>query len=119
MKSKSIQEFSLFSAKNIKENKDFTAQDIRFTRTNEALYAICMGYPQKPILIEAIKPNVLPAEKIEAVSVLGAEAPVSWSQTVEGLTITPPTLKAGAPAYTFKLKMKNEAGPFKVKRRSV
>jgi alpha-L-fucosidase len=79
----------------------YTAQDIRFTAKDDALYAICLGCPKEPLTIQSFR-FLYPTE-IRSINLLGAEAPVQWSLESDGLKIQPPMLKPGEPAYVFKI----------------
>jgi alpha-L-fucosidase len=88
----------------------YTAQDIRFTVKDDTLYAICLGWPEGPITVETLK-SLYPTE-IKRVRMLGVEQELSWTQTPEGLTITPPTEKPCEHAFVFKIERKHPfAGP--------
>ena len=82
----------------------FTAQDIRFTTKGQALYAICLGWPEKSARITA-----LPAGKklwlgeIGEVRMLGIAAPLKWSQDGTGLTVAMPEQKPCDHAVVLKL----------------
>ncbi|MEN9938716.1 MAG: hypothetical protein RLZZ387_5295 [Chloroflexota bacterium] len=85
----------------------FTSQDFRFTTKGDALYAICLGWPEGPVTIASLGAgSALPAERIAEVHMLGAEGALEWSQSEAGLTITPPAAAPCAHAYTFKIALK-------------
>ena len=79
----------------------YTAQDIRFTAKGDVLYAICLGLPQKPFVIQSFR-HLYPVE-ISTVQLLGVETPLQWSLEPEGLKIHPPEQTPGAPACVFKI----------------
>jgi alpha-L-fucosidase len=79
----------------------YTAQDIRFTAKQDALYAICLGCPKEQLTIQSLK-NLYPAE-IKSIQLLGDEAPLEWSLGAGGLTIQSIQGKPGEPAYVFKI----------------
>jgi alpha-L-fucosidase len=70
------------------QDVQYTAQDIRFTTRDAALYAICLGVPREPFTIQSFR-HLYPGE-IRSVSLLGCKAPVRWSLARDGLTIDPP-----------------------------
>jgi len=72
-------------------DRNFTAQDIRFTTKGAVLYAIALGWPADRKL--NIHTLAAPAGKITAVSLLGSNAVLDWKQTVAGLEITLPEHK--------------------------
>ncbi|MGD8174420.1 alpha-L-fucosidase [Marinimicrobium sp. ARAG 43.8] len=87
------------------EHVDYTANDIRFTQTGDALYAIALGTPREPLNIVALaKNNSIGVKNFTSVEALNGNYVQSWSQHPDGLTIT---LKEEAPdqvAYAFRLK---------------
>jgi alpha-L-fucosidase len=65
----------------------FTAQDIRFTRKGNVLYAIVMGWPDDgQLTIRSLSGHQSPAN----VSMLGTAAGVTWRQDIEGLHVALP-----------------------------
>ena len=79
----------------------YTAKDIRFTARDDVLYAICLGWPVGPVLIEELK-NLYPGE-VHSVSMLGVQRELEWSLTSAGLTVKPPVQKPCDHAYVFKI----------------
>lgn len=79
----------------------YTAKDIRYTAKDDALYAICLGWPQEPVLLKECK-TLFPAE-IRSVRMLGLDEDLKWSLTGEGLRVIPPAYKPCEHAYTFKI----------------
>ena len=79
----------------------YTAQDIRFTAKEDALYAICLGWPSNGLTIQSLR-NLYPSE-IKSVHLLGSEAPVEWSFGADGLKIKPTTHKPCEHAYVYKI----------------
>ena len=87
-----------------REYKPFTAQDIRFTRKGNALYAICLGWPEEPVTIQSLGAgSVVGAGAISGISMLGSDEALSWSQDEQRLTIQPPAHKPCDHACTFKI----------------
>ncbi len=76
----------------------YTDQDIRFTTNEGALYAICLGWPEKAWCITS-----LTDAKVAAVALLGSDEPLYWSQDTGGLTVQAPSLKPCDYAYTLKI----------------
>jgi alpha-L-fucosidase len=83
-------------------DRDFTPRDIRFTQSKDgaSLYAITLGVPSEPICIRSL---AAAAGRVTAVSLLGGSAPLSWSQTAEGLSVTLPEAKPCAYAIALKI----------------
>ena len=88
------------------KDKDFTAQDIRFTASKDgaAVYAITLGMPQKPVCIKAL---AAAAGKVTGVALLGCAAKLEWTQTAEGLVVTLPAKKPCAYSLAFKIAGEN------------
>jgi len=68
--------------------KPFTADDIRFTKRDNVLYAIVMGRPGPKVLIQSFgqATNLLPST-ITRIQQLGSSTPIVWSQSDNVLTI--------------------------------
>lgn len=83
----------------------YTAQDIRFTTKGaNTLYAICLGWPEKELMIHSLGANVrLLTGAIENVQLLGAAAPLKWAREAGGLRLTLPKGKPCRHAFTFKI----------------
>src|SRR5690606_18392437 len=85
------------------EDKPFTAEDIRFTIKDNALYAICLGWPGEVTLIKSLgSSSAIPSEWIEHIQMLGSAEPLTWSQDASGLRISTPSQKPCDHAFTFK-----------------
>jgi alpha-L-fucosidase len=79
-----------------------TAQDVRFTTSKDGstLYAICLGWPGETATISALA-KVAP--RIQSVSMLGVDQPLSWTVGDAGLTIACPAQAPCKHAVTFKI----------------
>ncbi len=90
-----------------RQDEPFTAQDIRFTRNENTLYAIALGWPGERITIHSLGTgSPLAAEKIVQISLLAGDGTaLSWAQDAAGLTIALPLAPIGAHAYVFKIRM--------------
>ena len=80
----------------------YTAQDIRFTVKDDALYATCLGWPGEQVTIKSAAALLYEAE-IGSVTMLGGEGHLEWRLTPEGLTIKTPTERPCEHAYVFKI----------------
>ena len=90
------------------EDKPFNADDIRFTTKDNALYAICLGWPGESALIKSLgNSSDIPSERIEVIQMLGSTESLSWSQEADGLRILTPSLKPCDHAFTFKIILKS------------
>ncbi len=91
-----------------REDKPFSAEDIRFTSKGSSLYAICLGWPGESVQIKSLgSGSLLSAERIEAVQMLGSGEALAWSQSADGLQISLPSQKPCDHAYTLKLMLKD------------
>ena len=83
-----------------RDYQPFTTQDVRFTTKGDALYAICLGWPEGEATITSLGSD---AVQVAGVTMLGVDGELAWSQDSEGLKITPPGEKPCDHAYTFKV----------------
>jgi alpha-L-fucosidase len=84
----------------------FTAEDIRFTTKDGALYAIALGWPASGTLHIAslAQDSALAPGAIERAEVLGAPGSLPFTRTRRGLEVTLPPALAGAPAVALKIR---------------
>jgi alpha-L-fucosidase len=86
----------------------YTGQDLRFTVKEDVIYAICLGWPEGTVTIETLR-SLYPTE-ISRVSMLGAPGELTWSQTPDGLVVTPPAEKPCEHAFVFKIERQHPFG---------
>jgi alpha-L-fucosidase len=84
-----------------KQEVRYTAQDIRFTTKDDALYAICLGWPKEQVRIKSLA-KMYKSEVI-SVRMLGLDRDLEWSFNQKGLTINTPINKPCEHAYVFKI----------------
>ncbi len=90
------------------KRQSFTSQDIRFTKKGNALYAICLAWPEQAVTIRSLGAgSAVKADRIETISLLGSDATPSWSQDERGLTIQAPAERPCEHAFTFKIALKD------------
>lgn len=84
---------------------NMTAEDIRFTRKGNDLYAIVCGWHVRPLLIESLGSLDIPGIKIKKVEMLGTKRKIQWSARPSGLSITFPERPENDDelAYVFKI----------------
>ncbi len=70
------------------KDKPFTADDIRFTKKGDILYAISLDTPGKDITIKNLS-STAGNGKIKSVELIGSNEKVSWTQTKNGLVVKP------------------------------
>ncbi|MFO7917231.1 MAG: alpha-L-fucosidase [Anaerolineae bacterium] len=87
------------------EEVEYTAQDTRFTMKDDALYAICLGWPEEDVEIASARGRLY-EEEIHSVTMLGDDRPLEWSMTDDGLVITPPAARPCRHAFAFKIQRK-------------
>jgi len=82
--------------------RGYTAEDIRFTRKGDTLYAFVMGWPAGPVTIASLADGKAPG-RVARVELLGHNAPLSFTQSVSGLVVTMPGSKVGDHAFALKI----------------
>jgi alpha-L-fucosidase len=85
------------------EQAAYTAEDIRFTVKGNALYATCLGWPGSECTIRSLAPGGHLSEEIGSVSMLGSQAPLSWSRNEQGLTVQMPGDRPCEHAFVLKI----------------
>jgi alpha-L-fucosidase len=90
---------------NFKEDFAFTYKDIRFTTKGKTLYAVALGWPADGRLVirSLAKPTGETINKVAAVTLLGHNGKLQWSQTAEGLVVTLPAQKPCEHAFVLKI----------------
>lgn len=91
------------ATRGIKRATDYTAGDIRFTRSKDGgtLYAIALGWPAGGKL--AVRSLAKAAGAIRDVTLLGHAGALVWTQDDEGLAVTLPAQQPCATAYVLKI----------------
>ncbi len=90
---------------NNSDQQEFTAEDIRFTTHNGALYAVALGWPVDGELRIRSLARGLPYLKgpVCGVKMLGSDTPLSWRQEADGLYVQLPPQRPNEPAWTFRI----------------
>lgn len=87
-----------------KKDRDFTNRDFRFTCKPDALYAIVMGWPGRQTTIRSLATGAgAPAESIRAITLLGVDGELPWTQDHEGLHVTFPDRRPCDHAFSLKI----------------
>ena len=81
----------------------YAAEDIRFTRKGDALYAISLGHPEGNLVIKTLGRANMPDVTIGDVTMLGYDGKIDWSQRDDGLRLTIPDGEADEIATAFKI----------------
>ena len=90
------------------KKKDFTAQDIRFTKKGDKLYAIMLDWPtDSKINIKSLAKGGEYSEglDIKSVRLLGSDAQVKFNQTDAGLSVTELGKKVGEFAHVLEISL--------------
>jgi alpha-L-fucosidase len=58
--------------------------DIRFTAKGDSIYALCLAWPDKEVLVRALGKKGVPGRTIAVVRMLGATDEVKWRHTDDG-----------------------------------
>ncbi len=77
----------------------YTAADIRFTTKGKDLYAIALGWPETGTLVI----RALSGVNVHSAYLLGAEGPLKWKRSEQGLQIEMPSEKRGKHAFSIRL----------------
>jgi alpha-L-fucosidase len=86
------------------ENFKFTAQDIRFTRKGDAIYAITLGVPKEQLLIRALaQGSPLVAGEINSITLLGSAEKIQWSRNADGVVVSLPGTLPCKSSLCFKI----------------
>jgi alpha-L-fucosidase len=89
------------------KRKPFTSQDVRFTTRGAVLYATVLDWPSdNRILIKSLANGAVNASTITAVELLGATAPLTWSQQADGLHVQLPVTHPSD--YALSLRISHE-----------
>ncbi|HEX8312062.1 MAG TPA: alpha-L-fucosidase [Chthoniobacteraceae bacterium] len=81
-----------------------TAEDFRFTTKGETLYAITPGWPKDGrLLVKSLGKTAPHTRAVKSVHLLGAAAPLQWSQNENGLEVQLPATAPSEHAYALKI----------------
>jgi alpha-L-fucosidase len=82
--------------------------DIRFTAKGNSLYAICLAWPGKDLLVRALARQGAAPKVIAAVRMLGSKEAIAWRQTDDGLALSVPREKPCRYAFVYRIDFKEE-----------
>jgi alpha-L-fucosidase len=92
------------------DTQPYTSEDFRFTTKGSDLFAIELGWPTSgEAVIHTLGTDGLLGQHIQAVSLLGSEAKLSYQQQADGLHIKLPEKPAGEAAYAFRIALDSPA----------
>jgi alpha-L-fucosidase len=91
------------------ETRPYTAEDVRFTRRNDTLYALQLGWPENhEAVIHTLTPATLDSGKhVQSIQLLGSEGNLEFEQLPDGLHIQLPDHPVGKYAYALRIDFKN------------
>ena len=93
------------------KNKPFTAQDIRFTKKDGAVFAICLGWPGDEIVIKSFSSNSSHTPQgVKDVRMLGTSQSLKWRIDEAGMTIALPGESPCDHAVVFKIECSGTNG---------
>jgi alpha-L-fucosidase len=83
------------------DNKEteYSVQDIRFTKKDGVVYAICLEWSEEGVLIKSIGEEY----SVSGVSMLGSKQKINWKQEAEGLRVDFPGEKPTEYAHILKI----------------
>jgi alpha-L-fucosidase len=86
------------------KGKPFTAEDIRFTKKGDILYAIVLGKPEEALKIVSLGKNAGLLDKpISKIQLLGSDEELKWEQEQDALIIECPHKIPSNAAIAFKI----------------
>jgi alpha-L-fucosidase len=86
------------------KQKDFTAEDVRFTVKGSTLYAFVMGWPEKEAIVQALGLASPQAPgRILNVELLGYKSKINWKQDETALRVQMPAEKISGIGITLKV----------------
>jgi alpha-L-fucosidase len=81
--------------------RPYTAQDIRFTRKGDVLYAFVMDWPTAPVALTSLAASRSPG-RVQRVDLLGGGT-VPFTQSADALTVTLPATRLGEHALALRI----------------
>ena len=85
------------------QTSDFSAKDIRFTKKEDAVYAIAFGWPEDGILTIKTFSEGNHIDRIHEIKMLGTDSVLKYSRDMDGLHIRLPESPVCDHAYAFKI----------------
>lgn len=99
------------------DTQSYTAEDFRFTKKGNVLYAIEMKWPEhREIIIHSLAPGSGQSDrKIGSVKLLGYAKELSFQQQADGVHIRVPEQEIGEYAYVFRIELADTNSPHALK----
>ena len=89
-----------------REKNQGASVDIRFTAKGKSIYAICLAWPEKDVLVKALGNKGVAGKTISAVRMLGSSEEVKWRQTDDKLELSVPREKPCRFAFVYRIDLK-------------
>jgi alpha-L-fucosidase len=90
--------------------QEYTAEDFRFTTKGNNLYAIELAWPLgNEAIIRSLRGEALKGKQIQAITLLGSEAPLTYKQQSDGLHLQLPSKPSEGYAYAFRIALDGPA----------
>jgi alpha-L-fucosidase len=71
--------------------------------TPNSIYAVCLAWPEKEVVVRAVGLRNLPDTAITAVRMLGSKDAIRWRRTDEGLHLSVPGEKPCRHAFVYRI----------------
>ena len=76
---------------------------VRFTAKANSIYAICLAWPEKELLVKTLGKQGMQGKTVVAVRMLGSSEAVRWHQTEDSLTLSVPREKPCRYAFVYRV----------------
>ncbi|MFZ1159902.1 MAG: alpha-L-fucosidase, partial [Candidatus Sulfotelmatobacter sp.] len=88
------------------DTQPYTAEDFRFTKKGDVLYAIELGWPSnREAVIHSLGSAAGDHSKVASLTLLGSDAKLAFDQRDDGLHIHLPGQSPGKYAYSFRIQL--------------
>ncbi len=92
------------------KTQDYTAEDFRFTTKGSNLYAIELAWPAgKEVVVHSAGETSLKGRRIQSITLLGSNAPLTYRLQPDGLHIDLPSKPNEEYAYSFRIALDGPA----------
>jgi alpha-L-fucosidase len=83
--------------------KDTSGMNIRFTAKGDSVYAVCLSWPEKELLIKTLGAKAYPGRAIKGVRMLGSTETLKWRQSDDGLRLSVPREQPCRHAFVYRI----------------
>ncbi|MCG2586947.1 alpha-L-fucosidase [Rhodohalobacter sulfatireducens] len=90
----------------VTDAEGFTAEDVRYTRRGDTLYAIILGWPRanQEFQFDELNTESLDGKTISDISILGSSEEIDWDLSDESLSVQMPSETPDEKAIVFKIR---------------